>query len=237
MKKSTLLIRAGLILAIALGIVIFAQITLNMHYADPMFIVSFMPYEIVLAVVALQLWFLLLRKEVPLRLEPLAGRTFWMTLPIVFITLAIIITTLVSSDTLDYTLFAYFFATALFVGIAEEIIFRGVGFGSLLALGMSPKKAIFLSALIFSMFHLTNLLSGLGISIIVQLINTFMLGVVLAFIYWETKSILYVVLIHFLWDLSSFTAQTFTSFLFAGVILLSISIVYFIWTLNRLSKL
>ena len=160
-----------------------------------------------------------------------------MTLPIVFITLTIIITTLVTSDTLDYTLFAYFFATALFVGISEEMIFRVVGFGSLLASGISPKKAIFLSALLFSLFHLTNLLSGLGITIIIQLINTFMFGVVLAFVYWETKNILYVMLIHFLWDFSSFTSMAFATLPFVGVILLGVSIVYFIWTLNRLSKL
>ena len=133
---------------------------------------------------------------------------------------------------------AMFLATAIAVGIAEEMIFRVAGYRVLVASGSSVKKAIFISALLFSLFHLTNLFLGIGTGIIIQLINAFIMGVVFAYIYYKTESILYVMLLHFMWDFSSFNAPAFLqSEQNPTIILFPLAIIYFVWSVINVFKI
>lgn len=71
-----------------------------------------------------------------------------------------------------------FQALALMTPIIEEVFFRGFIFGGLLG-RFGPRRAIIVSALVFSAFHLS-----LGV-----VIPIFITGVLLAWLYWRTGSL------------------------------------------------
>lgn len=97
---------------------------------------------------------------------------------------------------------------ALFVGISEELVYRGVIFSR-----MVPEKgllkATFLSALFFSVLHSVNVIGGLSLTgMLSQLISTFMAGLFFALFYYYTKNIYLIILYHFLFDYMLFTDIT-----------------------------
>lgn len=69
--------------------------------------------------------------------------------------------------------------------IVEEILFRGILFGKLIDV-LSPKMAIFLSGAVFGIYHFN----------IIQTPNTFVMGMVLAYVYYKTGNIKEPILIH-----------------------------------------
>ncbi|EJO5347877.1 CPBP family intramembrane metalloprotease [Clostridium botulinum] len=77
--------------------------------------------------------------------------------------------------------------TVIMAPIFEEIVYRGIILDELLQ-KYNHKKAIIISALIFSIIHL-NFSQG---------INALLLGIILASIYYGTKSLIPVIIIHFL---------------------------------------
>ena len=238
MNQSSLLFRGMAIIAISVLFISAGMIYEGMQYSDPNFAAKWYPYEISLAIATVLLWYVLLKKDIPLNFSINFNRTFFITLPIFLLAMAAFIWTLYASETLDGTKMAMFLATAISVGIAEEMIFRVAGYRVLVASGSSVKKAILISALLFSLFHLTNLISGIGMSIIIQLINTFMLGVVFAYIYYKTESILYLMLLHFMWDFSTFNATAFLKPEQSPVLLLMlVGFIYFIWAIRNVLKL
>ena len=238
MNQSSLLFRGMAIIAISVLFISTGMIYEGMQYTDPNFAAKWYPYEISLALIVVLLWYVLLKKDIPLNFGINFNRTFFITLPIFLLAMAAFIWTLYASETLDGTKMAMFLATAISVGIAEEMLFRVAGYRVLVASGSSVKKAILISALLFSLFHLTNLISGIGMSIIIQLINTFMLGVVFAYIYYKTESILYLMLLHFMWDFSTFNATAFLKTEQSPVLLLMlVGFIYFIWAIRNVLKL
>ncbi len=238
MNQSSLLLKGMIIIAVSALFVVAGFLYMGMEYTDPNFAAKWYPYEIFLAVMSVALWYVLLKKDIPLNFGIAFNRTFFITLPIFLLATSSFIWTLYASETLDGTKMAMFLATAISVGIAEEMIFRVAGYRVLVASGSSVKKAILISALLFSLFHLTNLISGIGISIIIQLINTFMLGVVFAYIYYKTESILYLMLLHFMWDFSTFNATAFLKPEQSPVLLLMlVGFIYFIWAIRNVLKL
>ncbi len=77
--------------------------------------------------------------------------------------------------------------TAAMPAVGEEILFRGLLFGSLRA-RVSVTKAILISAAVFAVFHMS----------LVKLVPTFMLGAVFAFILSESGSLYVTSFLHFL---------------------------------------
>lgn len=78
-------------------------------------------------------------------------------------------------------------AIAIVGPILEEILFRGAITSELLK-AYSPKKAIFFSALIFGIFHINP----------AQVLNAFLLGLLLAWLFYKTHSLIPGILIHIL---------------------------------------
>ncbi len=210
----------------------------GLDYMDPLFSVYYFPYEAFLALVVIVLYLLLLRKAIPLNFKIKFNQTFWITLPIIIIPFSLMTLSLMDAKSIDSQMIWMMLGTAVSVGIAEELIFRVAGYRVLLASGSSVKSAILLSAVAFSMFHLLNLLSGAStVTMMIQLVNTFMMGVVLAYIYYQTKSILYPIFIHTVWDFSSFVKNAFgeaTPFDTAPFLLV---LIYFVWALIHTLKL
>lgn len=91
----------------------------------------------------------------------------------------------------------------LAVGFAEEIYFRSLILKTLEGEGV--KKAIIISSVIFGITHLGNLAGGANIPYtIIQVVYAFAFGVVFAEIFYLTKSLIPVILWHFLHDATSY---------------------------------
>lgn len=95
------------------------------------------------------------------------------------------------------------FITAIAPAIFEEVIFRGIFLYNLKQNGCSVLKCMLISALVFSAVHLTNI-AGLNlVSLALQVIYSFVIGLVLAAVYLRNGSLLQVIFAHFLTDFSN----------------------------------
>ncbi|HHU08846.1 MAG TPA: CPBP family intramembrane metalloprotease [Intrasporangiaceae bacterium] len=108
----------------------------------------------------------------------------------------------------SWTFFAPIVATLL-VGIGEEIAFRQVLFGALLKRsahqGRTVVGAVLVSALAFSALHAVNVLGGESVrKVAIQMVLTFLAGILFAVLYLQTKSLLALILFHWLWDAVTF---------------------------------
>ena len=81
--------------------------------------------------------------------------------------------------------FVVIFVVAIGAPIVEEYLFRGALFEELAKI-CSSKATIFLTALVFGIYHFN----------IVQTPNTFFMGLVLAYVYYKTRSIKVPIIIH-----------------------------------------
>ena len=235
-----ILIKVLAILAFAILFAVGIQFWLDIEYTDPMFAVAILPYEAGFALSSIGLWFFLLRSEVPVKFRYYASRTNKLVLPLLLVPLIGLALSLGLAETIDGLLIAKLAVTTVFIGIAEEMYFRGIGFGGFRAAGLSPARAIIFSALIFSLFHLSNLVSGLGDIVVFQLLNTFLLGLVFGYVYHRTRNLGYLMLIHFAWDFGSLGMR------FQGpqiihtlvtMLMLVMSVGYGIWAMRNILKI
>jgi hypothetical protein len=190
------------------------------------------------AVISALLWILLLKKEVHITYKSLDIQIFKKTLLLVIIPLfALIYFAYSGFNSTQTDVILLMFVTSLATGIYEEFLFRGVVLGSMLASKMTSKKSILFSAMLFSILHLFVAQDYELIDVTLKLFNTFILGVILAYIYYAVGNILYVMGIHTLWDFVSFVSQQYpldNMILVITIILFAMSVLYFSWTLKRL---
>ena len=85
--------------------------------------------------------------------------------------------------------------TALTAGVTEELIFRGYLQPRLEMLLNNPLLAILLSSLIFGLAHYRY-------GTIQNVLDPFIIGLVLGTYYWKYRNIKVTILFHFLWDLA-----------------------------------
>lgn len=85
--------------------------------------------------------------------------------------------------------------------VLEELICRGVILDGLLR-NYSPPKAIFYSALIFGLIHLNPW----------QFISGFLIGLFMGWVYYQTRSLLAVIIIHFSVNFTGFLLSRFIGF-------------------------
>jgi len=132
----------------------------------------------------------------------------------------------------DYqTMFAgidmvYLFIGGVIVGpICEEIIFRGIIEEGFLHT-YSPNKAILFSAMIFGGIHLVPL----------QVLSAFLAGILLGWIYWKTRSLWIVIILHIINNYIAFSFSDFdtrsakelfpNTFLYYGSFVLALLVMY-----------
>lgn len=95
------------------------------------------------------------------------------------------------------------FVTTLFVGFNEEVTFRGVLL-RMLKPDVHPYRAIVISALLFSSFHLLNLIAFIPPgAMLFQLGNTFLFGLFFALVALKLNNLWPLIIFHALWDFSS----------------------------------
>lgn len=92
----------------------------------------------------------------------------------------------------------------LLVGMTEELIFRGITADLILRRNPDKVKAsVFMSGLIFSLYHAVNFLSADARGVLFQMLGTFLLGMLLTAIYYRTGSIWLVIVLHALNDIAA----------------------------------
>jgi len=91
--------------------------------------------------------------------------------------------------------FKLFFAfTSIFVAIHEEVVYRGV-IQELFMKHLSPFKAIFLTSLLFTLYHI-----GVVEWHINLYIQIFLAGIFLGVLYYKTQSLILVITLHTIYD-------------------------------------
>ena len=192
---------------------------------------------LIFTIISLLAWKLILKQHVKIYLKKISKTTLLETLPLIGIPFVSIIYFLSNIININYEIVSLMFITSLFTGIYEEIIFRAIVLGSFIKSNLSLKISIFLSALLFSFFHLYSIFEYEMIDIFLKLINTFMMGFILSYIYFLTKNILYVIMIHFIWDFESFLANGYNMGLYISAILFLMTIIYFTWSYKRVNQI
>lgn len=128
--------------------------------------------------------------------------------------------------------------TALAPAVFEEVLFRGIFIYNLKRKGHGDLKCLLISALVFAAVHLTNIV-GLDLaSVALQLVYSFVVGLVFGAVYLKNRSILQVIFAHFLTDFTNriFVEQassttTFQLIVFAAV--LAVGTVYALWLTGK----
>jgi len=222
----------GLSIMILNNILLLTTIS-NFHFHS--FVVMF-----IYSLVALVMWKFLLKKDVSIGLMKINRKIIKQTLPLIIIPLIAIVYFLNTENTINYNLLSLMFVTSLSTGIYEELIFRGIAFGSLINVNMKPKYAIFISAGFFALFHLFGMENYTNIDISLKLFNTFIMGVVFAYIYFITNNIFYIIVIHTIFDFESFIDSQYMLSgigLIFPIILFAMSILYCSWSCKQFYKI
>ena len=135
-----------------------------------------------------------------------------------------------------------FFTEAIITAIApalfEEVLFRGIFIYNLRKKGYSDLKCLLITAALFAVIHLTNLVGSDAVSVALQVVYSFVIGLVLAAVYLKNRSLIQIIAVHFLIDYTNrlyinpaTTATTLQLTVFA--ILLAVEAIYAIMLISR----
>ncbi len=121
-----------------------------------------------------------------------------------------------SSESFRWALLGWSILDSFFVVLSEEMLFRGFLFKysvRVLDTRSKPFFTAFVMATAFALFHLINLLSGNFVTTLVQVAYAWVLGFVLTTVLLWTRSLLYPILGHLLFNLAN---QTFFTAIYDG---------------------
>lgn len=134
-------------------------------------------------------------------------RSFFLLIPVVFPMLADVL--FMSAKDFSFGNLMTSFFTSPLTGISEELVFRGVILGGLIAItpGKNRWKAILFSSILFGSIHLLNLFSGnqgSSTMVYVQVLYAAFLGIYLASLFIVSETLWLPIIAHSLIDLFSF---------------------------------
>ena len=126
--------------------------------------------------------------------------------------------------------------------IFEEVLFRGIFIYNLKQSNCSDGKGLFITAIVFSAVHMTNLVGQDLASVALQLAYSFVIGMALAAIYLKNNSLIQVILVHFLIDFTNRiyinpATTTTTVQMIVFILLLIAETVYGLWLIFGKNKL
>lgn len=127
------------------------------------------------------------------------------------------------------------------IGICEEFLCRGWLLNEFLERFGKDKKGIWysiiISGIIFGLMHLGNIRAGQNISTtIIQVINATGIGIVFGTIYYKTKNIWSVIILHAFWDFSLLLVQNGSPIMEMTFIQLNVSSIGIIFSLLMLAS-
>ena len=124
--------------------------------------------------------------------------------------------------------------TAIAPALFEEVLFRMIFIYNLKKKGSSDLQCVLISSALFAATHLTNLAGMKPASVMVQTVYSFVIGLVLAAIYVKNESLLQVIAVHFLIDLTTRIFMEHPSYaspmqLVVFVLVLAVEAAYALW--------
>lgn len=166
---------------------------LHISYGEKGFIIAMLPFLVILALFACLSYYK--HRQVIQPLPPKNHLFLIAFIPTVLVALFAFVRTLSLSSAFFLT-----FIGAILVGIAEEGMYRGFAFTHA-AKNWGVIKGILFSAFAFSLLHVVNIFGGLSFSsMLLQLVNTFLMGIFFACCYYFTQNIVMLMIFHGLWD-------------------------------------
>ncbi len=131
--------------------------------------------------------------------------------------------------------------TMFMVGIGEEMLFRGLIFGAFKERGVY--KAILMSGFVFGFLHITNIFGGQDlIKTLEQMGSAGLTGILFAWVFYKTKSIIPTMIYHWFWDmfglLGEIVSVDVTTYIqaFQNIFTLGASLVLIIYIVVKLMK-
>ena len=101
------------------------------------------------------------------------------------------------------TVFLEALITASAPAVFEEVLFRGIFIYNLQKKGHGDLGCALISSAVFAAVHLTNAVGTDLASVLLQVVYSFVIGMVLAAIYLKNRSLLQIIIVHFLIDFSN----------------------------------
>lgn len=121
----------------------------------------------------------------------------------------------------------YAFINSIYIGVMEELICRGF-LCRFIEEKSNRKKAVFISSLLFGMFHLVNIGSFPLIYVFLQVLYAFAIGIAFALVFYKTKSLLACIAVHSIVDfLGSFGTEPIFAFELIGTIICILCAIYY----------
>ncbi|ALN76742.1 CPBP family intramembrane metalloprotease [Staphylococcus chromogenes] len=126
----------------------------------------------------------------------------------IYILLMAVLNLLSSIETIEsikftFTILFSLIMTNFMIALFEEVLCRGLVFNNFLK-NNNPLKAGVFSSAVFGLAHILNLTHNPDlIGVLTQVIYTFFIGMLFAAVYFYTKNLLSVILLHFILDLTS----------------------------------
>lgn len=139
--------------------------------------------------------------------QPLKGRGWMWIAPIVVLLAAVL--RVAGTDWSRYALSVVLltFVSGLFIGLAEELLTRGLAVNLLRRGGYSERWVMVLSSLIFALLHSSNLLGGQPLAtVLFTMAFTFLFGVVMYLTLRVTGNLIWPILLHAITDPTTFLA-------------------------------
>jgi len=94
--------------------------------------------------------------------------------------------------------------TGIAPGVFEEIIFRGIAISALRRKFGKPIVVVLISAVVFSLSHLTNLVGMYWLQVMIQLLHALVVGIVLGAVYYISGDLISCILAHAVIDITSY---------------------------------
>ncbi|MBO4750470.1 MAG: CPBP family intramembrane metalloprotease [Lachnospiraceae bacterium] len=166
------------------------------------------------------------------KMNPGSAKKFLYFLPILVVALSHLIFGIDRSDGIKIVLANLFFTLA--IGMIEELYFRGIICGLLLRKGVA--KAVIISAVLFGLAHLMNVMGGAHlVETILQILFAFTYGLVFAVIFYVGGSIVPCLLLHALHDFCSFISAdgSLALNIAVGTVQFLILLIYFIYLIKK----
>ena len=159
-------------------------------------------------------------------------------MPIVVLSCLVLLSNISSLDNINIENFLSLFIYTIFIGLFEEVFFRGIIEEELLENYSSNEQevitSIVISGLIFGAIHLTNLLMGQDLlSTLLQFIQTSAIGILFGTIYYKTRNIWSLIFLHGFYDFAVLLSEVNlpTSCAYVSSVPISITLFTFISTI------
>ncbi len=240
----------AIVYTILIGMGMFTSFYINgISYNNPRMIETLLWFEIVMTIFAVVMGVKFFSSK-ELGFTKINKKQVLWFLPMAIVALIVIINTTyfllnnnISSE--QWVLFVKIAITTLLVGFSEELVYRGIVFATFIK--ESKVKALFISAVTFSLLHSVNVFGGLElVGMLLQLVMTFLAGLFFGFVRMKIESIIPIMIFHWIWDFSLIGGQvinigsvndTFTSaFVIMEIAFALIYIPYFVYKEKKLSN-